>query len=192
MSVYLRMKNNLVVLVGLLFCTLTYSQEWNYARVSLLYGGNIPFNFNSIEKYRSGIEITDGTILGISLADSSSMGHILEGFDLNIRTFNGATYLRGEGSNLSLDKIRVRADNYLGLADGTTTGYQDLSAVWTNVFTYTNTAFGNLTWDSHQISLSYECGKPIAEGGNGTLLGEDPDYYQVEIEIEIIPTGPGF
>lgn len=186
------MKRNFFVFIGLLFCTLTFSQEWNYARLSMLYGGNIPFNFNSIEKYRTGIEISDGTILGISLADSSSMGHILEGFDLNIRTFNGATVIRGDVSNLSLDRIRIRADNYLGLADGTSLGYQDLSAVWTNLFSYTNPLFTKLTWDSHQISISYECGKPVEDGGNGTLLGEEPDYYIVEIEIEIVPTGPGF
>ncbi|MFW5878016.1 MAG: hypothetical protein ACOCUP_02770 [bacterium] len=170
----------------------SFSQEWNYARLSVLYGSNIPFNFNSIEKYRTGIEISEGTILGITLADSSQAGHDLEGFDLNMRTFNGATMIKGESSNLSLDKIQVRADNYLGLGAGFSYGYTDLSSVWTTLFSYNNPSFTNLSWDLHQLSLSYQCGVPVSAGGNGTLLGEEPDYYTIEIEIELVPTGPGF
>ena len=26
----------------------------------------------------------------------------------------------------------------------------------------------------------------------GLLLGEPPDYYRVEVEVELVPTGPGF
>lgn len=170
----------------------SYSQEWNYARLSILYGSNMPFNFNSIEKYRTGIEITEGTVLGITLVDSSQAGHTLEGFDLNIRTFNGATMIKGESSNLSLDKIQIKAENYLGLGGGFSYGYTDLSSVWTTLFSYTDPAFTDLSWDLHQLSLSYRCGVPVSAGGNGTLLGEEPDYYNVEIEIELVPTGPGF
>ncbi|HYW95915.1 MAG TPA: hypothetical protein VE870_10035 [Bacteroidales bacterium] len=172
--------------------TIAYSQEWNSARLSLIYGSDIPFNFNSMQKYRDGIEILDGTILGISLADSSAAGHTLEGFDLNIRTFNGATFIRGDVNNLSLDRIRIKAENYLGLSTGFTYGYVDLSAVWTTLFSYTNPAFTGLSWDTDQISISYECGKPVSQGGNGSLLGEDPGPYTIELEIEIIPAGPGF
>jgi len=175
-----------------LFCFSGFSQDWNYARLSILYGSNIPFNFNSIEKYRNGIEIPEGTILGITLADSSQAGHALEGFDLNIRTFNGATFIRGESNNISLDRIRIKANNYLGLGAGFSYGYTDLSSVWTTIFTYTNPAFTDLSWDLHQLSISYECGAPVSAGGNGTLLGEEPDYYNVELEFELVPTGPGF
>ncbi|MCF8378834.1 MAG: hypothetical protein K9H49_04605 [Bacteroidales bacterium] len=143
-----------IVFVIFIMCS-AYGQEWNYARLSVLYGGSIPFNFNSIEKYEKGIEILDGTILGITLADSSALGTILEGFVLNIRTFNGATEILGDVSTLSLDKIRVRADNYLGLGAGTSYGYQDLSAVWNAIFSYSNLSFTDLTWDSHQLSISY-------------------------------------
>lgn len=183
-----------VLLAGLLIIlgSSAFSQEWNYARLSVLYGSNIPFNFNSISKFRNGIEITEGTILGITLADSAQAGHTLEGFDLNMRTFNGATVISGESTNLSLDKIQVKAENYLGLGAGFSFGYVDLSSVWTTLFSYTNASFTDLSWDLHQLSISYQCGVPVAAGGNGTLLGEEPDYYTVEIEIELVPTGPGF
>ena len=186
------MKKVVIIIFSIFIISSAFSQEWNYARLSVLYGGNIPFNFNSMEKYSNGIEILDGTIIGISLADSSVVGYTLEGFDLNIRTFNGATQIRGDASNLTLDRIRIRADNYLGLGAGTSFGYQDLSAVWNTIFSYTNLTFTDLVWDSHQLSISYECGKPVSDGGNGTLLGEEPDYYMVELEIELVPTGPGF
>ncbi len=167
-------------------------QEWNYARLSLLYGGSIPFNFNSIQKYNEGIEIIDGTVLGITLADSNQVGHDLEGFDLNFRTFNGQATIKGSVDDLALDRIRVRAESNIGLGSGTSFGYQDLAATWSTLFSYTNIPFTNLTWDTHQLGLSYECGKPVSEGGNGTLLGATPDYYTVEIEVELVPTGPGF
>lgn len=168
------------------------SQEWNSARLTLLYGSSIPFNFNTIDKIRNGIEIQTGTLIGISMADSNQVGHDLEGFDLNFRSFNGQANIRGDIYSLPLNRIRVKAENSLGLGGGTSTGYQDLSTGWTNLFSYSNALWTDLTWANHQLLISYECGRPVADGGNGSLLGEEPDYYNVEIEFELIPTGPGF
>jgi len=184
--------SRILVFFALLFCQQAICQEWNYARLSLLYGGSIPFNFNSIKRYTEGIEIIDGTILGITLVDSSQIGHDLEGFDLNFRTFNGQATIKGDAADLPLNRIRMRAENNIGLGSGTSFGYQDLDANWTTLFSYTDVPFANLAWDTHQLGLSYECGKPVADGGNGSLLGETPDYYTVEIEVELVPTGPGF
>lgn len=167
-------------------------QDWNSARLSLLYGGNIPFNFNSMKVYSTGIEITDGTILGVTLVDNNVVGHDLQGFDLNFRSFNGQASISGTVGNLNLNAIRVKAENNLGLATGISSGYQDLSTGWTTIFSYTSIPFADLSWNTHQVAVSYECGKPVSEGGNGILLGSTPDYYTVEIEIELVPTGPGF
>lgn len=186
------------MLIALLMITaagMTFAQEWNYARLVLIYGGNIPLNFNSINRYTQGLEILEGTIVGVTLADSNQVGHDLTGFDLNIRAFNGATEILGDANSIDLDVIRIKAENYLGFGIGfTTSGYQDLSSGWTTICSYTdpNPAFTDLVWDTHQLGISYECGKPVAAGGNGTLLGEPPDYYRVEVELELIPTGPGF
>jgi hypothetical protein len=173
----------------------TISQDWNYARLVLIYGGDIPFHFNSINRYAEGIEIEEGTILGITLADSGQAGHELTGFDLNMRAFNGATEIRGDVNSLDLNVIRVRATSYLGFGPGfISDGYQDLSSGWTTLCTFTdsNPVFTDLTWDTHQLVISYECGKPVAAGGNGALLGEPPDNYRVEVELELVPSGPGF
>jgi hypothetical protein len=167
-------------------------QNWNTARLSIIYGGNIPFNFTSIQRYTEGLEISDGTILGITLRSGNQPGHDLEGFDLRIRTFNGAGVIKGDVNDLNLDRIRIKAENHLGLGSGISFGYQELSSSWTTLFSYTDLSFTDLTWDAHQITISYECGKSLEDGGNGVLLGEAPDYYTVELEIEIVPTGPGF
>lgn len=180
-----------VLLLFLINAQTGISQEWNAARLTILYGSNIPFNFNTLEKIKNGIEIAVGTQIGISLADSNQVGHDLEGFDLNFKSFNGQTEIRGEVYTLPLNRIRVKAVNALGLGAGTSFGYQDLATGWTPLFSYTNAAFSDLNWANHQLTISYECGKP-APAGNGSLLGEEPDYYNVEIEFELIPTGPGF
>lgn len=183
----------IIVVFGVLLSVNVVGQdEWNSARLSLLYGGSIPFNFNSTKAYTEGIEIIDGTILGITMTDNNVAGHDLEGFDLTFNTFNGQTAISGAANDLPLNVIRVKAENNLGLGSGISEGYQDLAPTSTLLFYYTSIPFSDLTWDTHQLNLSYECGKPVSEGGNGTLLGRPADYYTVEIEVELIPTGPGF
>src|SRR6056297_2065758 len=166
-----------IILAGLMPTLSVAGQDWNSARLSLLYGGSIPFNFNSTKAYAEGIEIVDGTILGITLTDNNVSGHDLEGFDLTFNTFNGQTAITGAVYDLPLNVIRVKAENNLGLGSGISEDYQDLDAASTLLFSYTSDPFSDLTWDTHQLSLSYECGKPLSAGGNGTLLGKPPDYY---------------
>ena len=182
----------IIILAGLLLSVNMAGQDWNSARLSLLYGGSIPFNFNSIKAYSEGIEIVDGTILGITLTDNNVTGHDLEGFDLTFNTFNGQTAISGAVHDLPLNVIRVKAENNLGLGSGSSEGYRELDATSTLLFSYRNSPFSDLVWDSHQLSLSYECGKPPSLGEDGTLLGRPSDYYTVEIEVWLFPKGFGF
>ncbi len=168
------------------------SQEWNSARLTVLYGSSIPLNFNTLDKIKNGIDINLGTKFGITLADSSKVGHTLEGFVLNFRSFNNQSNIKGDVYSLPLNRIRVKAENALGLGSGYTYKFQDLTSDWVPLFTYTNTSWVNLDWANFQLNVSFECGKPAASGGNGSLMGEEPDYYNVEIEFELVPTGPGF
>jgi len=171
------------------------TQEWNSARLTVLYGSSIPFNFNSLAKIKDGIEITTGTHIGISMADSAKVGHTLEGFILNFRSFNGQANIKGDVYTLPLNRIQVKAQNILGLGSGTTYGYKDLTTGWVPLFTYSIVSpspWVNLDWSNHQLNLSFQCGVPVSRGGNGSLMGEGPDYYNVEIEFELMPTGPGF
>jgi hypothetical protein len=170
-------------------------QEYNYARLVLIYGGDIPFDFNSVKRYKEGMVIEQGTILGITLSDSAQAGTNLTGFELQVRAFNGASEIMGDANSLDLNVIRIKAENYQGFGPGFTSfGYIDLPAGSEILCSYTDpdATFDNLVWDLHQLVISYECGIPVSAGGNGSLLGETPDYYRVEIELELIPTGGGF
>lgn len=181
-----------LLILLILYTGNVFAQDWNSARLVLIYGSNIPFNFNSINRYTQGIEVEEGTILGISLADSIAG---MTGFDLNMRAFNGATEILGDAYSLDLDAIRIKAEVHQGFGAGLFSfGYLDLQSAWSRLCYYEdlNPVFGDLTWSIHQLVISYECGKPVAGGGNGILLGEPPDYYRVEVEIELVPTGPGF
>lgn len=169
------------------------AQEYNHARLSVIYGGDIPFNFKSIDNYKNGIRIDEGTIIGVTLADSNQAGAILEGFDLRFRSFNAQANIDGTNGSLPLSTIQVEASNNIGLPapDANYKGLQFLSASWVNLVEYKQNPvsppdFINLDWANHQIKISYECG--VAN----SLLGVMSDYYSVEIEIELVPVGPGF
>lgn len=185
----------IVLVITLMLIPNIYSQEWNSARITVLYGSSIPFNFNTLNKIKNGIEITTGTHIGISMADSAKVGHTLEGFLINFRSFNGQANIKGDAYTLPLNRIQIKAENILGLGSGTTYGYKDLTTGWVPLFSYSivpPTPWADLNWSSHQLNLSYQCGIPVSGGGNGSLMGEGPDYYTVEIEFELMPTGPGF
>lgn len=169
-----------------------FSQEWNAARLNVLYGSSLPLNFSSLSKIKKGIEVQTGTRFGISLADSSIVGHILQGFVLYFRAFNNQANIKGDVYVLPLNRLRIKAENVIGLESGHSYGYQDLSSDWVPLFSYTNVSWTDLNWANNQLNISYECGKPVSAGGNGSLMGEDPDYYNIEIEFELVPTGPGF
>lgn len=175
------------------------SQEWNSARITVLYGSDIPFNFNTMDKIKKGVEIITGTRFGISLADSSKIGHDLEGFELNFRSFNGQPNIKGDVNVLPLNRIRVKAENGMGLgvdAPYGSQGYKDLTTNWVLLYSYKRDPWiapvDDLKWSDNQLIISYECGKPVSDDGNGSLMGESPDYYNVEIEFELVPIGPGF
>jgi hypothetical protein len=180
----------LLLLFSIFFYQVSFSQEFNFARLVLIYGGDIPFYFNSIDSYKDGIRIEDGTILGITMVDSVSNPPTVLGFDLRMRTFNGQSVIQGSGTNtLPLNTIEVEATNLIGLGAANYTGLQSLSTSFVNLVEYTDLTappFNNLDYPSHQVKISYECGV------NSSLLGETSDYYQVLIEFELIPTGPGF
>lgn len=186
----------LLYLILMLLAIDATSQEYNYARLAMIYGSNIPFNFNSIKRYAEGIEIENGTILGVTMADSAQPGTNLTGFDLTVRAFNGATEIIGEANSLDLNVIRIKAEDYVGFGSGifSSEGYIDLPPGSQLLCSYLDNVggFDDLVWMDDQIVISYECGKPVAAGGNGSLLGEPPDFYIVEIELELVPTGGGF
>jgi len=155
----------------------------NTARLTTLIGSHIEFNFNSIDKYRNGIRITDGTTLGISMANLG--GATLIGWHLDVQSFLSQPTIDGGGGNsLPLNIIQIEATDASGnLGTATFNGLQDLSiAPGNELMNTTDPAHIPANANVHQVNLSYECG--IA---NGSLLGSVADYYTIEIEVILIP-----
>lgn len=165
------------------------AQDWNTARLSVLSGGSIPFYFNTLDKYNNGIEITNGTVLGITISDLPTeppiFGSTLTGWQLDFNSYNGQTDLQGSGANtLPLNTIQLEATNNLGLnpADATYYGYKDLTVGGETLMETVHPAHLNCDWTTHQVNITYQAGM-----ANGSLLGATADYYVVEIEIILIP-----
>ena len=155
----------------------------NSARLTTLIGSHIEFNFNSIDKYRNGIRVQDGTTLGISMTDLT--GGTLTGWHIDMQSFLSQPTIDGGGGNsLPLNVIQVEATDANGnLGTASFNGLQDLSISPGNELMNTNDpAHIPANSNTHQINLSYECG--IA---NGSLLGSTADYYTIEVEIILIP-----
>ena len=172
------------------WANVSYAQEYNYARLVVIYGGNIPFHFNTIDDYKNGIRIEDGTYIGITMVDSVANSPTVQGFDLRFRSFNGQGTIDGSGGNfLPLNSIEVEATDLGGLGAANFTGLQELMTGWINLVEYTDPVwppFTDLNYTTSQVKISYQCGIVTS------LLGQKADYYNIEIEFELIPTGPGF
>lgn len=173
----------LVILLCFTLHTFEAVGQDNTARLTTLIGSHIEFNFNSIDKYRNGIRITDGTTLGISMEDLS--GGTLIGWHLDVQSFLSQPTLDGGGGNsLPLNIIQIEATDASGnLGTANFNGLQDLSiAPGNELMNTTDPIHIPANANTHQVNLSYECG--IA---NGSLLGSTADYYTIEIEVILIP-----
>lgn len=173
----------LLVLVIVLLQSLTVVGQDNTARLTTLIGSHIEFNFNSIDKYRNGIRVTDGTTLGVSMEDLT--GGSLTGWHIDVQSFLSRPTIDGGGGNsLPLNVIQIEATDASGnLGTATFNGLQDLSiAPGNELMNTTDPTHIPANANVHQINLSYECG--IA---NGSLLGSTADYYTIEVEVILIP-----
>lgn len=167
---------------------LLHAQEWNTARLSVLYGNNIPFNFSNITRIKEGINLNIGSRFGVSMTNLAVPGHEnLSGFVVYFRAFNNQTHINAAASQLPLDVVKVKIDNFLGLEAGSSYGFVPLSTDWTPLFIYDNPLlWNNLNWAQHQLTVAYTCGIPDVARPNG-LMGETPDFYNTEIEFELVP-----
>jgi hypothetical protein len=157
----------------------------NFARLTTIIGSHIEFNFNSLDKYNTGIRITDGTTIAVTM-ENLPLGASVTGWHLDAQSFMAQPTIDGSGGiTLPLNTIQIEAtDANTNLSGSTFFGLQDL-AVAPGATLMTTAGFGAkvpANPNTHQINLSYECGM-----ANGSLLGSTGGYYTVEIEIILIP-----
>ena len=161
---------------------ISFSQD-NVARLTVIIGSHIEFNFTSLDHYNTGLTITDGTTIGITMSEIAPA--VLTGWHIDVQTFMGQATIDGSGGNtLPLNTIQIEATDANGnLATAAFTGLQDLSvAPGATLMSTIDPAHLPADPNTHQINLSYECG--IAAG---SLLGEVADYYTVNVEVILIP-----
>ena len=173
----------LLILGCLLFHLQQLSAQDNVARLTTIIGSHIEFNFNSLDKYNTGITVTNGTTIGITMSEIAPA--VLTGWHLDFQTWMGQPTIDGAvGNTLPLNTIQIEATDANGnLAAAVFNGLQDLAVSPGNtLMSTTDLAHRPADANTHQINLSYECG--IA---NGSLLGQSSDYYTVEVEVILIP-----
>lgn len=155
----------------------------NYARLTVLIGSHIEFNFNSLDKYNSGMQITDGTTLGVAIGEIAPA--VMTGWHLDVQTWMGATDLTGStGATLPSETIQIMATDANGnLGTAIFTGLQDLTAAGATLMSTNDLADVPADPNTHQINITYECGMTAANN----LLGATADYYTIEVEFILIP-----
>ena len=179
-----------LLLVGLLLFIQFRLDAQNYARLTMIEGAAINFNFNSIEKMKNGITLNDATIIGVTVPDSvgDPLTEVVH-WEIQFKANNGAATIEGEsvGNSLPLNVLELKADDNLGLGTGPGS-WIELDAGYQVLLTTNdpnNIGLTNTGWTSKQIGISYRCGANA--GGTNSVFGYPTDYYSVEIEILFVP-----
>ena len=167
--------------------------EDNSARISVLSGGNVPFIFNSISTYASGITRTNWTRFGISYTDS--IGSV--GWELHFRAADvdgdGAISSDDGASTIPFNVLVLTASNALGLPAGPTV-YSAPTALSGIDALLVTTSEDTTDATTHQIFITYACGTnpcPCPPGNN--ILDQSPqlipDHYLEEIIFSLCRAG---
>ncbi len=174
-----------VFLAGILLVigSLNASAQDNYARLTVLIGSHIEFNFNTLDKYNTGIQIPDGTTLGVAIGEIAPA--VMSGWHLDVQTFLGATDLVGStGATLPSETIQVEATDANGnLGTAIFGGPRDLTAAGATLMSTNDLSDIPADPNTHQINITYDCGTTPATN----LLGAVADYYTIEVEFILIP-----
>jgi hypothetical protein len=179
--------------------------DYNSARLSLLTGSNLNFNFSSLNDYKNGITLEDFTVLGITICDCTSeigadpvAGSTITGWDLYMDT--DEPFLNGSpGNTLPLCFLEAEASTRNGLVGVNYTGRQTLRQHGSSdriAFDDSSPfTISNRFWASDQMNISYYLAVPptnadcIADGYFFPLINSNviPDYYTITISFTLVP-----
>ncbi len=201
------MNKNIIIFklfILLIFFNSNLFSQYNSARIAILSGGVVNFNFKTIQDYKNGIE-SNNTVIGISMSDINPgfpVGHsIVDGFKLYFSTT--ASNIVGDGGNtIPLSSIQASASSISGFATATFNSYQDLTGPVT-LNSSASPPLGNVLMDfdaagiplppgvfsintnTNKIRIFFQCGMNVAPSNK--LLGVASDYYSVPIELWLWP-----
>jgi hypothetical protein len=164
----------------LVFCLIVffsgclYSQSGQYLR--LRSGGNVPFTINSFNRYKSGTELNDWTRFKVLIDETIPPG------DWRLEVSASDPDIIGDYTNkLDLDYLRIKVEVFNEIPEGTINidypeypGFTEL--IYGPKILLTGT--GNVEFD---LYISYSLGTDLDK----TLLGQNPDYYFVNIYFDL-------
>lgn len=173
----------IVIWILVVFGCVKMNAQDNYARLTVLIGSHIEFNFNTLDKYNNGIQIPDGTTLGVAIGEIAPA--VMTGWHLDVQTYLGATDLMGStGALLPSETIQIEATDANGnLGTAVFTGPMDLTAAGSTLMSTIDLTDVPANPNTHQINITYDCGTTPATN----LLGATADYYTIEVEFILIP-----
>lgn len=152
----------------------SYSQNVT-SRLRIESGGSIYFNFNSLEKYQTGLEYTNWTKVSVYYIDTTDTGiPNASNWKLTVKAMS-PTINGDAGNTLPLNTIEMQA-----------TG---INAIYYGPFELTN--IDNPLADTGlqtapgvtNVYITYFCGK--SKTVPNSLLGKMPDYYYIDILLTL-------
>ena len=154
-------------------------------RLTVLAGGNVPFVFNSMEKYRNGINYDRWTKFGITVVDSPAAPTLLT-WTLEFRALTVSFTGEDPGNTLPLQILELTPTG-LGVP-----AYTFVSAVPIELQSFNQTLVSdvlppNRSYVDDHVDITYDCGRNLLAGppASKELLELVPpaaaDYYVVDI-----------
>jgi hypothetical protein len=181
--------------------------DYNSARISILSGGVIEFNFLNINDYKNGITLTNKTVLGISICNCDSefgadpvAGSSITGWDLYFDTDDAVIQGSNPANTLPLCFIEAEADVRAGMVGVLFNGRQPLNNEGLPPLPLASEDVAPLTipdrfWTTDQLNISYYLAVPPTNAdcdgiGQFFPLIDSPvsgDYYTVSVSFTLVP-----
>lgn len=149
------------------------------SRIIIETGGNVPFNINSYDKYENGMRYEYWTRLSLSFSDSVTIGDetVVSGATWKLEFKANTSQLFGDyGGNIDLDLITLEVVDAGGNNDLEVFIMPDPISLSENF----QPLIEGAPQGNFQILITYTIGE-----GENNLLGNPPDYYNVDIIFEL-------
>lgn len=184
----------------------TVPPDYNSARISMISGGSLEFNFLNLTHYQNGITKANNTVIGINICNCASSGidanSNITGWDLYMDTDDTEFVGSNPANTLPLCFLEAEATVRSGLAgvNGVNTRQPLVTYDGTATALASDPIGGgtitDLTWNADQLNITYYLGVlptnaicaaiprtfPIIN--DGAVV---PDYYSASISFTLVP-----
>lgn len=179
--------------------------DYNSARISILSGGNVEFNFLNLNDYKAGKTLTNKTVLGISICDCNSTAGAdpiansgITGWDLYFDTDDTEFVGSDPANTLDLCFLEAQATIRNGLVGIITNGFQVLDQEGSPPLPLASedvnpAIIAAKVWSTDQLNITYRFASEFNVSclpGQAFPLINSPvvgDYYTVTVSFTLVP-----